>query len=63
MIKFKDSECYPIMFDLRALIATDEDLVFPMVWHKKYYLKKVIEIHKNNIFILGLNLKLEENDD
>lgn len=61
MIKLKDSNCYPMMFDLRALIAIDEDLVFPMVWHKKYYLKKVLEIHKNNIFILGLNLELEEN--
>ena len=63
MIKFKDSDCYPIMFDLRALISTDEDLVFPMVWHEKYYLKKVLEIHKNNIFILGRNLELEESDD
>lgn len=60
MIKFKDSDCYPIMFDLRALIATDEDLVFPIVWHEKYYLKKVIEIDGKNIFILGLNLELED---
>ena len=58
-MKFTDSDCYPIMFNLRALIATDEDLVFPMVWHDKYYLKKVIEIHKNNIFILGRNLESE----
>ena len=63
MSKYKDSDCYPIMFDLRALISADEDLVFPMVWRDKYYLKKALEIHKNNVFILGLNLKLEENDD
>ncbi len=61
MIKFKDSDCYPIMFDLFRLIAMSGKLTFPMVWHEKYYLKKVIEIDDKAIFILGRNLKLEEN--
>lgn len=58
MIKFKDSECYPIKFDLLGLIAISDKLVFPMVWHEKFYLKKVIRIDKNSILILGR--KLEE---
>lgn len=57
MIKFKDSDCYPMMFDLIGLIAmSDGWLAFPMVWQGKYYLKKVIEIDKDSIFILGRNL-------
>ncbi|MGH1586435.1 hypothetical protein [Lactiplantibacillus plantarum] len=63
MIKFKDSDCYPIMFDLLGLIAMSENLTFPMVWRDRYYLKKVIEIDDKNIFILGRDLKLEECDD
>lgn len=63
MIKFKDSECYPIMFNLFGLIAASDDLTFPMVWHDKYYLKKVIEIDGKNIFILGRNLTLEVEDE
>ncbi|MDB1562980.1 hypothetical protein PGA94_09355 [Pediococcus pentosaceus] len=63
MIKFKDSECYPIMFNLLGLIAVSDDLTLPMVWHDKYYLKKVIEIDGKNIFILGRNLTLEVEDD
>lgn len=60
MIKFKDSDCYPIKFNLFGL---QDKLVFPMVWHGKYYLKKVIQIDKDSIFILGRILELEENDD
>lgn len=56
MIKFKDSDCYPIKFDLFRLIAISDKLTFPMVWQGKYYLKKVIEIDGKNIFILGRNL-------
>ncbi|MCG0733303.1 hypothetical protein IMAU60055_02433 [Lactiplantibacillus plantarum] len=56
MIKFKDSDCYPIKFNLFGL---QDKLVFPMVWHEKYYLKKVIQIDKDSIFILGRNLELE----
>ena len=59
MIKFNDSDCYPMMFDLFGLIATSDELTFPMVWRDKYYLKKVIEIDGKNIFILGRNLELE----
>lgn len=58
MIKFKDSDCYPIMFDLFKLITISDKLTFPMVWHEKYYLKKVIQIGKGSIFILGRNLEL-----
>ncbi|PBQ23409.1 hypothetical protein CNR29_05075 [Levilactobacillus brevis] len=60
MIKFKDSDCYPIMFDLPGLIAMSDTLTFPMVWRDRYYLKKVIEIDDKAIFILGRDLKLEE---
>lgn len=60
MIKFKDSDCYPMMFDLFGLIAMSDELTFPMVLWDKYYLKKVIEINGKNIFILGRNLELEE---
>lgn len=60
MIKFKDSDCYPIMFDLPRLIAMSDTLTFPMVWRDRYYLKKVIEIDDKAIFILGRCLKLEE---
>ena len=63
MIKFKDSECYPMMFDLFGLIAVSDNLTFPMVWRDKYYLKKVIEIDGKNVFILGRNLELEEDND
>ncbi|MCC6111934.1 hypothetical protein ACE5SX_09875 [Lactiplantibacillus plantarum] len=63
MIKFKDSDCYPIMFDLFGLIAMSDKLTFPMVWRGRYYLKKVIEIDDKNIFILGRDSKLEECDD
>ncbi|MEN2346719.1 hypothetical protein ABC657_09890 [Lentilactobacillus parabuchneri] len=59
MIKFKDSDCYLMMFDLFGLIATSDELTFPMVWRDKYYLKKVIEIDGKNIFILGRDLELE----
>ncbi|MCG0665518.1 hypothetical protein IMAU20120_02524 [Lactiplantibacillus plantarum] len=59
MIKFKDSDCYPIKFDLFGLIAISDKLAFPMVWHEKYYLKKVIHIDKDSILILGRNLELE----
>lgn len=59
MIKFKDSDCYPIMFDLPGLIAVSDTLTFPMVWRDRYYLKKVIEIDDKAIFILGRDLKLE----
>lgn len=59
MIKFKDSDCYPIMFDLSGLIAMSDTLTFPMVWRDRYYLKKVIEIDDKAIFILGRDLKLE----
>ncbi|ARO06833.1 hypothetical protein BIZ33_08390 [Lactiplantibacillus plantarum] len=60
MIKFKDSDCYPIRFNLFSLVSISEKLVFPMVWHEKYYLKKVIEIDKDSIFILGRILELED---
>lgn len=60
MIKIKDSECYPIKFDLFGLIATSDKLAFPMVWHKKFYLKKVLRIDKDGILILGRNLELDE---
>ena len=63
MIKFKDSDCYPIKFDLFSLVSISDKLTFPMVWHEKYYLKKVIEIDGKNIFILGLNLELEGKND
>ena len=63
MIKFKDSECYPIKFNLSGLIATSDELTFPMVWQDKYYLKKVIRIDKDSILILGRNLELEEDND
>lgn len=63
MIKFKDSECYPIKFNLFGLIATSDELNFPMVWQDKYYLKKVIRIDKDSILILGRNLELEEDND
>ncbi|RDF15319.1 hypothetical protein CNR30_01195 [Levilactobacillus brevis] len=59
MIKFKDSDCYPIMFDLPGLIAMSDTLTFPMVWRDRYYLKKVIEIDDKAIFILGRDLKLD----
>ncbi len=59
MIKFKDSDCYPIMFDLSGLITMSDTLTFPMVWRDRYYLKKVIEIDDKAIFILGRDLKLE----
>ncbi len=62
MIKFKDSECYPIRFDLFGLIAISDKLTFPMVWHEKYYLKKVIQINKDSIFILGRELAEAEHD-
>lgn len=57
MIKFKDSDCYPMKFNLFGL---QDKLVFPMVWHGKYYLKKVIQIDEDSIFILGRILELEE---
>lgn len=60
IIKIKDSECYPIKFGLIGLIAMSDKLVFPMVWHKKFYLKKVLWIEKGSILILGRNLE-EEN--
>lgn len=60
MIKFKDSDCYPIVFDLVGLIAMSDKLTFPMVWRDKYYLKKVIEIDVKNVFILGRKLTQEE---
>ncbi|POH04372.1 hypothetical protein [Fructilactobacillus lindneri] len=63
MIKFKDSECYPIKFNLFGLIATSDELTFPMVWQDKYYLKKVIRIDKDSILILGRSLELEEDND
>lgn len=63
MIKFKDSDCYPIMFDLSGLISMSDTLTFPMVWRDRYYLKKVIEIDDKNIFILGRDLKLEEDNE
>lgn len=62
MIKFKDPDCYPIEFDLFRLIAISDKLTFPMVWHEKYYLKKVIQIDKGSIFILGRNLAEEQHD-
>lgn len=62
MIKFKDPDCYPIEFDLFRLIAISDKLTFPMVWHEKYYLKKVIQIDKGSIFILGRNLAEESNE-
>lgn len=63
MIKFKDSECYPIKFDLFRLIAISDKLTFPMVWQGKYYLKKVLQIDKDSIFILGRSLTWEVEDD
>jgi len=57
MIKIKDSECYPIKFDLLGLIAMSDKLVFPMVWHEKFYLKKVLQIEKGSILILGRRLE------
>jgi len=60
MIKFKDSDCYPIKFDLFSLDSISDKLIFPMVWNEKYYLKKVIEIDKDSIFILGRSLELED---
>ncbi len=62
MIKFKDSDCYPIMFDLSRLIAMSDKLTFPMVWRDRYYLKKVIQIDKGSIFILGRNLAEAQHD-
>lgn len=62
MIKFKDSDCYPIKFDLFRLIAISDNLTFPMVWHEKYYLKKVIQIDKDSIFILGRSLAEAANE-
>lgn len=52
-----------MIFDLFGLIAVSDNLTFPMVWRDKYYLKKVIEIDEKNVFILGRNLELEENND
>lgn len=63
MIKFKNSDCYPIKFDLFRLIAISDKLIFPMVWRDRYYLKKVIEIDDKAIFILGRDLKLEEDNE
>lgn len=63
MTKFKDSECYPIMFNLFGLIAMSDKLTFPMVWQDKYYLKKVLQIDKDSIFILGRSLTLEAEDE
>lgn len=63
MIKFKDSDCYPMMFNLFGLIAMSNKLTFPMVWQDKYYLKKVLQIDKDSIFILGRNLTLEAEDE
>lgn len=62
MIKFKDSDCYPIEFDLFTLTATSDKLTFPMVWHEKYCFKKVIQIDKGSIFILGRNLAEADNE-
>lgn len=62
MIKFKDPDCYPIKFDLFRLIAISGKLTFPMVWHEEYYLKKVIQIDKDSIFILGRELAEADND-
>lgn len=62
MIKFKDSDCYPIKFDPFRLIAISDKLIFPMVWHEKYYLKKVIQIDKDSIFILGRELAEADNE-
>ena len=61
-IKFKNSDCYPIWFDLPRLIEISDKLTFPMVWHEKYYLKKVLQIDKDGIFILGRNLEPEEDE-
>lgn len=63
MIKFKDSECYPIKFDLFGLIAMSDKLTFPMVWREEYYLKKVIEINIKDVIILGRNLTQETDND
>lgn len=63
MIKFKDSECYPIKFDLFRLIAISDKLTFPMVWQGKYYLKKVIEINIKDVIVLGRNLTQETDND
>ncbi|MCM6819781.1 hypothetical protein [Pediococcus pentosaceus] len=63
MIKFKDSECYPIQFNLFGLIAISDNLTFPMVWQDKYYLKKVLQIDKDSIFILGRSLTREAEDE
>jgi len=62
-VKFKDSDCYPIMFDLFGLIAMSDKLAFPMVWRDKYYLKKVIEINIKNVIVLGRDLTREADDD
>ncbi len=59
MIKFKDSDCYPMLFDLFGLIAMSDKLTFPMVWRDKYYLKKVIEINIKNVIVLGRDLTRE----
>lgn len=63
MSKFKDSECYPIKFDLFRLIAISDKLIFPMVWQDKFYLKKVLQIDKDSIFILGRSLTQGAEDD
>lgn len=62
MIKFKDSDCYPMMFDLVGLIAISDKLIFPMVWRDKYYLKKVIEINIKNVIVLGRDLTREADE-
>lgn len=59
MIKFKGSDCYPMMFDLVGLIAMSDKLTFPMAWRDKYYLKKVIKINIKNVVILGRKLTRE----
>lgn len=63
MIKFKDTDCYPIKFNLFGLIAMSDKLTFPTIWQDKYYLKKVIQIDKDSIFILGRSLELEVEDE
>lgn len=63
MIKFKDSECYPIKFNLFELIETSDKLTFPMVWQDKYYLKKVVRIDKDSILILVRNLTCGVEDE
>lgn len=63
MIKFKDSDCYPMAFDLFGLIAMSNELTFPMIWRDKYYLKKVIKINTKTVIVLGRDLTREADDE